>query len=180
MLKNLKIKSLRSYGIVVIGLMGVVMSGAVKGVDAYIPTQYENIGLEELISTYKHAYSKAGFRYKKETVGSAGSRGKTELYFEFSISKFPNNNGIVYVEFSSCLLVSEKKIYTPCYVTKGWDLSASKVHGAEYDLFVEKMKSADNMAISEIENKLLKFDTNRAERKRHQDLQRFNNPPGLH
>jgi hypothetical protein len=183
-LKNLKIKRLRAYGAATIVVLGGAMSTGVEGKDIYIPTRYDNIGLGELVSVYKGAYLRAGFRFKRQATelfpNAAGGEGirETKLYFEFSVPKFPNNPGTVYVEIDSP--ISEEQSCEPCSVTKGWDLGALKLHGAEYSLFVGKMEPADKRAISEIENKLIKFDTNRAERKRYQDLQRSNKPPGVH
>lgn len=181
-LKNLNMKRQRAYGVAVLALVGGMLSTAVEGQDKYVPTRYHNIGLGELVSVYKGAYLRAGFKYRNETTEphAMGGGKRTTLYFEFSIPKFPNNNGVVYIDFDVDSSVAEKKSRASCYVTKAWDLSSLKLHGAEYDLFLDKMEPADKRAISEIETKLIKFDTNRAERDQLRRLQQLPSPPGLH
>lgn len=166
--KNPGMQWLRTCGATAILLLGWLVSMDAAGLEAYIPRKYEKISLDKLISVYRRAYENAGFRLTKRTSESfrmaVGGEliQRTHLYFEFSATKKLENSGAVFIEID--LPSTDEQNCAPCEVTQWPDPSRINAHGIERDLLIKRMSSAYNSALVEIDTKLSKFDTNRAER----------------
>jgi hypothetical protein len=126
-----------------------------EGRPRVVPTDYDNIAPSELISVYRQAYVKAGFKVKRQSTRvekGAGGRRITRLVFEYVISQEPvGKMGIV----SYLMSAPASEGCTPCSVFPellGPDPTV--VDPAVWTAIYQQTLAADLEANAEIKEKL--------------------------
>jgi hypothetical protein len=131
----------------------------------FILSKYYGISPDRLISTYRNAFVGAGFTF----AGQKAGRRYTRLYFDFAPSGFDEKRGVLYVDFH--LPASASEGCTPCAVESGLDLSSVAHDPAEkYWRLQKELEAAELRARTEIDEKLLSFQTDRADQKRSDEI----------
>ena len=144
---------------VAIMLIGGLMTSQVEAAEkpSIVPTNYDNVTFNELVSVYKQAYAEAGFAFKSQTTQNAKLPGRsnfTELVFEFANPDYPHRNKAVPI-FKIMSTASGDQVCAPCSmytVTLAGYLSGYDEQ--DYAAFGEKIIAAHRKALEQVRVKL--------------------------
>lgn len=160
----------RRFSLVMVLLVSGIWNSAASGSDVYVPAKYVGVSLQMLISTYRGAYLKAGFKLTKETTMPhyAGHGARTRLEFSFALPEFPNSRGSAYIDLDVDD-AEKKKLCAPCLISRGWNADDAGQYGEEFRQFSEQLRLRVAIVTKDIDRALSKFDSNRSERRYYQD-----------
>ena len=153
------------YCVIGVGLLGGFAIAVAEERQRMFPTDYYNIKLAELISTYKLAYLNTGFLFRQQstTVIDVGTKNLTRLVFEFPdrVNPRKKSGAAAFVivsprssrgECSPCSLHLEMLSVDVFPRTRysSTKLDPTEHHDHEYVAFLSKMEVADREANAQV------------------------------